>query len=204
MLILFLPFAKIFVLLCTLALCQSSPPCGLTVVTTTGTYTGLINDTTPLVRQFLKMPFALPPIGLRCWLPRTKMPANPAAKSDATNIAPSCPQYLSKNPSIYNQQVPEFLVVHNSQNSTAGAFVGDASEDYLSIAIWTPLIPATKLPVILFMNGGGFGVGGINIPYQLPHHWVQRTQAHIAVTIKSVTPLMKPKSLSTYPSQLLH
>ncbi|KAL4892366.1 Alpha/Beta hydrolase protein [Aspergillus ambiguus] len=33
------------------------------------------------------------------------------------------------------------------------------------------------------MTGGAFIKGGVNIPYQLPHHWVQRTQAHIVVSI---------------------
>lgn len=33
---------------------------------------------------------------------------------------------------------------------------------------------------------GGFLTGGINIPAQLPHHWVERTQVLIAVTINSV------------------
>jgi len=30
----------------------------------------------------------------------------------------------------------------------------------------------------------GWTTGGIDIPYQFPYHWVQRTQAHIVVTIK--------------------
>lgn len=43
-----------------------------------------------------------------------------------------------------------------------------------------------RLQVLANRTAGGFNNGGINIQYQLPHRWVQRTQAHIVVTIKYV------------------
>ena len=33
------------------------------------------------------------------------------------------------------------------------------------------------------MTGGGFAIGGINIPWQMPTGWVERSQSHIIVTI---------------------
>jgi acetylcholinesterase len=88
--------------------------------------------------------------------------------------------------------VPEFIAAPTKADQYA-----KTSEDCLSLALWTPTgaDKGSKLPVILFMTGGGFGSGGIDIPYQLPHHWVQRTQQHIVVTIKYVarkTFKMKP------------
>jgi hypothetical protein len=32
--------------------------------------------------------------------------------------------------------------------------------------------------------GGGYQEGGGHAPYQVPDHWVQRTQTHIVVTFK--------------------
>jgi carboxylesterase type B len=77
------------------------------------------------------------------------------------------------------------LIYDGNENTTSGLFAQESSEDCLSLAIWTPAnaTSASSLPVIMFMTGGGFVTGGIQIPYQLPQRWVSRTQAHIVVTI---------------------
>jgi carboxylesterase type B len=53
--------------------------------------------------------------------------------------------------------------------------------------VWTPTTapppPDAGLPVLFFMTGGGFVIGGVDIPWQLPTSWVERTQSHIVVTI---------------------
>jgi acetylcholinesterase len=65
------------------------------------------------------------------------------------------------------------------------------AEECLSINIWTPswtLIPhqSERLPVIIFIHGGQFTVGGSRVAYHLPHRWVERSQRHLVVTFKFV------------------
>ncbi len=164
---------------------QTSSSGSLIVTTGTGTYTGIINGTAPNVRQFLNIPYSIPPVGDRRWLPPAAVTTNSSAHIDATEYPPSCPQYVSKVRSVYNSDVTQYQIADGTESSIAGAFAETSSEDCLSLAIWTPSGQnATNLPVAIFMTGGGFVTGGINIPYQLPYHWVQRTQAHIVATIK--------------------
>ena len=163
---------------------QAASNNGLVVTTGTGTYTGIINGTAPNVRQFLNIPYSIPPVGDRRWLPPAKVTTNSSSNIDSTQFPPSCPQYVSKVQSIYDQDVTQWEIVDGDANFTAGLFAGATSEDCLSLAIWTPAQNAMNLPVIMFMTGGAFYTGGINIPIQLPFHWVQRTQAHVVVTIK--------------------
>jgi acetylcholinesterase len=181
--VVFLPFLSSFVL--------SLPvlgPCDEVVVTSiSGTYTGIITDIAPHVRQFLKIPYALPPTESRRWLPPIKPSSNASSAYDATAFPPSCPQYVSRVPTVQSQDVPEFQIFTAGQGTTAGVSAAETSEDCLHLAVWTPTgLEVSNLPVIMFITGGGFLTGGINIPYQLPHHWVERSQAHIVVTIKSV------------------
>jgi hypothetical protein len=49
-----------------------------------------------------------------------------------------------------------------------------------------------KVLTSLSIHVGGFIIGGANIAYQLPHHWVQRTQSHIVVSIKFVSLFSPP------------
>jgi carboxylesterase type B len=64
------------------------------------------------------------------------------------------------------------------------------SEDCLYLNIWAPtktkLKEKKKLPVIIWVCGGGFREGGGHAPYQVPDQWIQRTQTHLVVTFKYV------------------
>ena len=66
----------------------------------------------------------------------------------------------------------------------AGLVAQNSAEDCLTLAVWTPASakPDSKLPVIVYLTGGGDVTGGINIPTQLPANWVHRSQKHIVVT----------------------
>jgi carboxylesterase type B len=59
-----------------------------------------------------------------------------------------------------------------------------SSEDCLYLAIWTPTNAThdSNLPVALFLPGGSFVTGGVDVPYQQPAPWVQRTQRHVFVS----------------------
>jgi len=147
----------------------------LTVHSTFGSINGFINKDYPNVAQFLGIPFAEPPTGPRRWLP--PVPKSPARSFDATRFGPSCPQWTGSTPSIYNSDVPELRIAD------------ETSEDCLSLCVWGPAGAArnplkASLPVIVWITGGAFLVGGSTVPYQNPTPWVEDSQRHIVVSIK--------------------
>jgi carboxylesterase type B len=159
-------------------------PNNITVQTSTGTYTGFIDPTYPRTRQFLSIPFAEPPVLGRRWLPPQKLsPSNQSSYS--TRFPPSCPQFVTAVESLWNLNLTAGNLIYNGfQNDTSG-MVGEAtSEDCLYLAIWAPATaPPAPLPVLLFLTGGGLIIGGVDIPWQVPVSWVERTQSHIVITI---------------------
>ncbi|ORX94929.1 Alpha/Beta hydrolase protein [Clohesyomyces aquaticus] len=157
----------------------------LTVKTHTGTYTGLIDSNFPNTRQFRSIPFAEPPISSRRWLPPVKLP--PSGRHETShNFPPSCPQFISRLPSIGNQYFAEGAMITNgNENHTSGLAGAVTSEDCLYLAMWTPAntTSKSKLPVLFFITGGGFQGGAVDTPYQHGADWVERSRSHIVVTI---------------------
>ncbi|KAF3019844.1 hypothetical protein E8E14_013329 [Neopestalotiopsis sp. 37M] len=162
----------------------------LTVQTSTGTFTGIIDPEFPNTRQFRAVPFAEPPVGSRRWLPPQKLASRPDEHHYATRFPPSCPQFVTAIPSLFNTNLTSGNLIYNGyQNDTSG-LVGEAtSEDCRYVAIWTPADapkPDAGFPVVFFMQvftSGGLLIGGIDIPWQMPTSWVERSQSHIVVTI---------------------
>jgi acetylcholinesterase len=148
----------------------SCPRNGLIVGAPSGIYRGLINGTAPNVRQFHSVPYAKSPVGPLRFRPPQKPDARSMSIRDASQLPASCPQVRLVGPSIYTEVVSEYGIA------------GPISEDCLYLSIWTPS-DAENLPVVLFLPGGGFQSGGIDVTHQKPHHWVQRTQAHIVVSV---------------------
>jgi acetylcholinesterase len=188
-----------FTILATLALVTpivlSEPGCqadgqtdDLTIETTSGTYTGLIDPKYPNTRQFRAIPFAEPPVLQRRFSPPEKSSRPASEHHYATRFPASCPQFVTSIISIYDLPLTKGNLIYNgNQNDTSG-LVGEAtSEDCLYNAIWTPVNapkpPAAGLPVLVFMTGGGLILGGVDIPWQFPDSWVERTQSHIVVTM---------------------
>lgn len=204
----------------------------LSVKTLTGIFTGLQSADYPAVREFRNIPYAQPPVNSLRFLP--PQPLRPSVKHHySTRFPPSCPQFLSNSPSFWNLLASPLLVNNGNQNQSSGLSVQTASEDCLSLAIWTPynVSADANLPVAFFMTGGGFSTGGVDSMYilaclqqclekcrpkllnmakpktytyentqlqnnvlylnadyrevtgQRPQSWVNRTQAHIVVTI---------------------
>ena len=152
----------------------------LTVKTTSGTYTGFVNSTTPDVNQWLGIPFGQPPVGSLRFMPPLKAPDY--GKADAKAYRPICPQDSGNRTGAFWELVPEF------QNTDP------QSEDCLYLNIWAPRKPVVveglkkngevekkKLPVIIWVCGGSFKEGGGHANYQVPDQWIQRTQTHIVV-----------------------
>ncbi|KAM6518967.1 hypothetical protein FALCPG4_012629 [Fusarium falciforme] len=156
----------------------------LTVETNTGTFIGMYNDTYPNVRQFLRIPFAQPPIGDLRFEPPQKLPRS-SKLFDSTHIGPACPQYVSSQHVFWNQYAPLNPLMSLGERRDQGAVAWSSSEDCLTLAVWTPSYAnkSSQLPVALFITGGGGLIGGINVPSQLPEQWVSRSQEHIVVTI---------------------
>lgn len=173
---------SLFSILSVLTLAQALE---LTIETSTGTVTGLLNGTTPNVRQFLSVPFAQPPVHQLRWLPPQALETNSSHQVDATRYPPSCPQYLSSTPSVYNQDIPSWIPYRYDQRADAGASLQTSSEDCLYLGIWTPAnaTNSSSLPVMFFITGGAFQTNGVDVPAQVPNHWVERTQSHVVVTI---------------------
>ncbi|TVY49271.1 Cholinesterase [Lachnellula cervina] len=165
--------------------CSSSSSNNLTVQTSTGTYTGLIDPKFPKTRQFRAIPFAKPPVLSRRWLAPQKLSSS-SEHHYATRFPPSCPQFVTAVTSLWNQNLTKGNLIYNGNQNDSSGLVGEAtSEDCLYMAIWTPTAASnnTGLPVLFFMTGGGFEIGGVDIPWQLPPSWVERSQSHIVVTI---------------------
>lgn len=160
--------------------CSSS----LTVDTSTGSYTGLIDKKYPNTRQFRAIPFAEPPVASRRFLPPQKL--SPSSDHHySTRFPPSCPQFVTAVQSIYSGPLTAGNLIYNGNQNDSSGLVGEAtSEDCLYLAIWTPtIVPAAGLPVLFFMTGGGNIIGGVDIPWQFPTSWIERSQSHIVVTI---------------------
>lgn len=162
----------------------SDYPEDLTVKTYTGSYTGLRSENYTGVREFRNIPFAQPPVGKLRWQPPAALPPSDQHFL-STRFPPSCPQFVSKSKSLWNQYLPSLMPNNGKLGNQTNQVAQTSSEDCLSLAIWTPYGASKedKLPVLFFVTGGGFQSGGIDIPSQIPAQWVNRTQSHIVVTI---------------------
>ncbi len=113
------------------------------------------------VRTFLGIPYAAPPVGPLRW-----KPPQPAAKwkgvRDATNFGYRCMQ-----PNIYND-------MHFRDPGE--------SEDCLTLNVWTPTKnKKAKLPVMVWIYGGGYTAGTTSEPRQDGEHL-----AHKGVVVVSM------------------
>lgn len=131
----------------------------LTVRASTGYYTGNINQTYTNVREFLNVPFGQSTAGKNRFMPPNPVPLS-SRHFDSTQYAKACPQYVTAVKNIWNQEIPQYLQYWGNDNLTAGESAVFASEDCLSLAIWTPANATSQsnLPVALFWTGGGFQV----------------------------------------------
>ncbi|TPG53872.1 carboxylesterase/lipase family protein [Sphingomonas glacialis] len=97
------------------------------------------------VRAYLGIPYAAPPVGDLRWAPPRAVAWSGVRNADRTG--PECMQVL--RPHDINHYFGEEAV----------------SEDCLSMNIWAPAqASAAKLPVVVFLYGGGFTIGSSGMP----------------------------------------
>jgi para-nitrobenzyl esterase len=95
------------------------------------------------IRVFKGVPFAAPPVGDLRWRDPQPVASWEGVRS-ARSFAPICPQ---------------------TGDSLPGAPVEPKSEDCLYLNIWAPAAPSkTKLPVMVWLYGGGWTNGSASIP----------------------------------------
>jgi carboxylesterase type B len=116
----------------------------LTVRTSSGAFTGFVNDSTPDVNQWLGIPYGVPPVNNRRFLPPEPAPYSGAR--DADSYQPICIQDSDVHSGVFWQLVTSF------QNQD------QQSEDCLYLNIWGPRnpveqkskAPTQKVPVIIW------------------------------------------------------
>jgi carboxylesterase type B len=151
------------------------PSPALTVNTTSGQYVGFVDPSLPNVNQWHGLQYGTPPtLDLR-FMPAVKAPYYPNGARSAMSYRNICYQNSDTSSGVFWTLVPEF------QNTDP------QSEDCLYLNIWAPRTPglaAEKVPVLIWVVGGGFQEGAGHAPYQVPDQWIERTQSHIVVTFK--------------------
>ncbi|KAK8111245.1 alpha/beta-hydrolase [Apiospora kogelbergensis] len=148
---------------------------GLTVQTITGKYSGLPNPEYSGVREFRSIPYAEAPVGELRWRPPVAL--RPSTKHHYSHrFPPSCTQYLASTLTLWNTNISDFSVATAGQGHHASHMAQTSSEDCLKLAVWTPRNASRG-------DGLPFITGGVEVPYQNPAGFVNRTQKHIVVTM---------------------
>ena len=113
------------------------------VRTASGLVSGTLRDSE--VRAYLGIPYAAPPVGDRRWAAPRAVTWSGVRNADRTG--PECMQVL--RPHDINHYFGEEPV----------------SEDCLTLNVWAPArTPGAKLPVVVFLYGGGFTIGSSGMP----------------------------------------
>ncbi|KAB2572756.1 Carboxylesterase [Lasiodiplodia theobromae] len=144
----------------------------LLVETSSGKINGFTDPSFPDVRQFLGIPFAKPATKELRFAPPQRFMSHDMFNASKTPHA--CPQFQTTAPTIWSVSTPQFL------NSAPW------SEDCLSLSVWAPKMNSTqeKLPVFIWIHGGGLQSGSSSVPYQQPPPWIQRSKSHIVVALQ--------------------
>ena len=132
-------------IICSIALFAAISKGSYALDATVATKSGPVRGAGVGVMSFKGIPYAAPPLGQLRWRP----PENPPSWSnvkDASQFGPPCPQ-------------PERVIPGRPARPVA------TSEDCLTLNVWTPARTASnRLPVMVWIHGGGFTVGSGSLP----------------------------------------
>lgn len=119
-----------------------APPAfaGPSVVTAQGVLAGAASDG---VDAYKDIPYAAPPVGALRWRAPQPGPHWLGARAAAA-FGPACPQRATDG-MVARAHLPQ-------------------SEDCLSLNVWTPSQRIAKLPVMVWIHGGGFTQGSASVP----------------------------------------
>lgn len=131
-----------------------------TVVTSSGPVVGQVNDG---IQSFKGIPYAKPPVGsLRFMAPEPPLPWT--TPHDSSEFGVAC------------MQTPLLSEISESDQRAA-------SEDCLTLNVWTPDAAAGSRPVLVFVHGGGFSWGTPLDPLYHGHNLAKRGDI-VVVTIQ--------------------
>jgi para-nitrobenzyl esterase len=121
----------------------------LVVKTNTGLVSGSVNKDGD-ISVFKGIPFAAPPVGeLRWKAPQPVQPWTDVKKCDTFSASP-----MQASPAPFSMWSEEFLIRKEP-----------ISEDCLYLNVWSGAKKSNaKLPVLVWIYGGGFMSGGTNVP----------------------------------------
>ncbi|KAI0392837.1 triacylglycerol lipase FGL5 [Xylariaceae sp. FL0594] len=169
-----------------------------TVETTSGVFAPYISPSSPSVAAFLDVPYAQNPTGVLHFAPPVPLLRSKgnATVVYATEVPGACIQYTPPvlQGTIATEAEHSFLVDRGDYSGT--------TEDCLRLSIYAPRHDVESaassknsgtgqqqqkkggLPVVVWIHGGGWSLGGNRVPYQIPANWVERSQAHIVVQVQ--------------------
>ncbi|WP_052198385.1 carboxylesterase/lipase family protein [Pectobacterium fontis] len=121
--------------------------------------------------SFKGIPYAKPPVGALRW--HAPQPtASWQGIKEATKFAASCMQ----------PQLPANIVIPWTAEYLAN---GPFSEDCLYLNVWTPTIKSdARLPVVVWVHGGGFSQGSGNVPIYHGQHLAKRDVVVVTINYR--------------------
>jgi para-nitrobenzyl esterase len=138
---------------------EESPPIAKTA---DGALRGTVHND---ILTFLGVPYGSSTAGTSRFMP-PKRPTPWSGVREATAYGDSCPQISFGTSPFVKQPAPgEMPPAPTEMQKQIGSLYGDwgrearQSEDCLVLNLWTPALDAAKRPVMVWLHGGGFGVG---------------------------------------------